>query len=218
MSIVSEIFFRAHWDLINSALHVLSDFSIETSRTKGIQWNENTSHGNTRNSQLQVVLKDKFTKSFFLSFSRMARRRLRTHFTIVYKVATMLGTSWIKYHLLSFFVLSRKRWTSCSSSRIWSAKTSRSPRPHFRNTVESSWGGLGTHLLGPRNANQPFVLFHNPGCKERILSQVRGILVRGVYRVDRSHFVHSRVDGNHYWVHVHDSRYSNGPFTCRLWQ
>lgn len=77
---------------------------------------------------------------------------------------------------------------------------------------------MGTHLLGPGNANQPFVLFHNPGCKERILSQVRGIFVRGVYRVDRSHFVHSRVDGNHHWIHVYDSRYCNGSFACCLWK
>lgn len=177
------------------------------------------------NSQLSGI-KDKFTKVIFYHLVEMVRQRLITSLTvhilrdtIKWQRYPMLVISWIKYISFFFvFCLSRQRQTSCSSSRIRSAKTARSPRPHVRNAVESSWGDLGPHLLGPRNANQHFVLFHNPGCKEGILPQVRGILVRGVYSVDRSHFVHSSVDGNHYWVHVHDSRYSNGPFTCRLWQ
>ena len=71
--------------------------------------------------------------------------------------------------------------------------------------MESSGGDLGSHLLGPGVSNQSFVLLHNPGCKEGILSKVRGFLVRGVYSLDWSHVVHSSVDGHHHWIHVHDS-------------
>lgn len=79
--------------------------------------------------------------------------------------------------------------------------------------MEPARGDLGTNLLVPWSPNQHFVLFYHPGCKERILSEVRLLFLRDLYRVDRSHFVHPRLDGHHYRVHVHDPRYRYGSFS-----
>ena len=84
--------------------------------------------------------------------------------------------------------------------------------------MEPTGGDLGPYLLGTGAANQYFVLFDNPGCKEGILSQVRGIFFCDLHSLDRNHIIHSSLDGYYYWIHVYDSRYSDGPFACRLRQ
>ena len=73
-------------------------------------------------------------------------------------------------------------------------------------------------MLGPWSSNQHIVLFHHPGCEERIVPEVRVFFVRGLYSLDRNHFIYPCVDGHHYWVHVYDTGYCNGPFTSRLWK
>lgn len=83
--------------------------------------------------------------------------------------------------------------------------------------MESSRGDLGPHLLGSGAPNQHFILLHNSGCKEGILPEVRGILVHCLYSLDWCDIVHFGVDGHNHWIHIPDSRYSNGPFTCCFW-